>query len=159
MKFTRPVLTAAAAAVFVAILGGAATQIGPWYFGLYKPSWQPPDWLFAPVWTAIYGLTALAGVLAWNLIADRERRLRLMALFALNALLNVLWTELFFGLKRPDWALAEVVPFWLSILALVIIIFQVSRTGGWALVPYLLWVLFAGVLNLAIVRLNGPFSA
>ena len=63
MRITRPVLTAAAAALFVGALGGAATQIGPWYYGLTKPSWQPPDWLFAPVWTLIYGLTALAGVL------------------------------------------------------------------------------------------------
>ena len=135
-------------------MGGAATTIGPWYYGLHKPSWQPPDWLFAPVWTAIYGLAALAGVLAWNRIADRERRQRLMALFALNALLNVLWSELFFGLHRPDWALAEVVPFWLSILALVLVLFPVSRVAGWAMAPYLAWVLFAGILNLAIVRLK-----
>ena len=152
-------MTAASAALFIGILGGAATDVGPWYYGLVKPSWQPPNWLFAPVWTAIYGLTALAGVLAWNRIADRERRIWLMALFALNALLNVLWSELFFGLKRPDWSMAEVVPFWLSVLALVLIVFPISRKGGWALVPYLVWVLFAGVLNLAIVRLNGPFSA
>jgi tryptophan-rich sensory protein len=143
----------------VALLGGAATQIGPWYHGLTKPAWQPPDWLFAPVWTLIYGLTALAGVMVWNRIADRERRMRMMALFALNALLNVLWSELFFGQRRPDWALSEVVPFWLSIVVLMLLVFPVTRTGGWALVPYLLWVLFAGFLNLAIVRLNGPFSA
>ncbi|MDP9096950.1 MAG: tryptophan-rich sensory protein [Pseudomonadota bacterium] len=152
-------MTAAAAAVFIAILGGAATDVGPWYYGLIKPSWQPPDWLFAPVWTAIYGLTAVAGVLTWNRIVDRERRFRLMALFALNALLNVLWSELFFGLKRPDWSMAEVVPFWLSVLALVLVVFPITRRGGWALVPYLVWVLFAGILNLAIVRLNGPFRA
>ncbi len=159
MRISRPVLTAAGCAVFVALLGGAATQIGPWYYGLTKPAWQPPDWLFAPVWTLIYGLTALAGVMVWNRIADRERRMRMMALFALNALLNVLWSELFFGQRRPDWALFEVVPFWLSILVLMLLVFPVTRTGGWALVPYLLWVLFAGFLNLAIVRLNGPFSA
>ena len=159
MTLRRPVLTAAGAALLVAILGGAATQIGPWYYALHKPAWQPPDWLFAPVWTLIYGLTALAGVLVWNRVADRERRLRLMALFALNALLNVLWSELFFGRRRPDWALAEVIPFWLSILVLVLLVFPITRTGGWALVPYLLWVLFAGFLNLAIVRLNWPFSA
>ena len=159
MRISRPVLTAAGCAILVALLGGAATQIGPWYYALHKPSWQPPDWLFGPVWTLIYGLTALAGVKVWNRIADRERRLRMMALFALNALLNVLWSELFFGQRRPDWALAEVVPFWLSILVLMLLVFPVTRTGGWALVPYLLWVLFAGILNLAIVRLNGPFSA
>ncbi len=159
MKISRPVWTAAGCAIVVALLGGAATQIGPWYYALHKPSWQPPDWMFAPAWTLIYGLTALAGVLVWNRIADRAQRMRMMALFALNALLNVLWSELFFGQQRPDWALSEVVPFWLSILVLLVVVFPVTRTGGWALVPYLLWVLFAGVLNLAIVRLNGPFSA
>ena len=159
MTLSRPVATAAGCAVLVALLGGAATQIGPWYYALNKPSWQPPDWLFGPVWTLIYGLTALAGVLAWNRIADREKRRRLLGLFALNALLNVLWSELFFGMRRPDWALSEVIPFWLSILALLLVVFPISRTAGWALVPYLVWVLFAGILNLAIVRLNGPFSA
>lgn len=159
MKVSRPVLWAAGCAILVALLGGATTDIGPWYYGLHKPSWQPPDWLFAPAWTLIYALTALSGVLAWNHFRNRERRRRLLALFALNALLNVTWSELFFGLKRPDWALAEVVPFWLSILALAILLFPISRTAGWALLPYLAWVLFAGVLNLAIVRLNGPFGA
>lgn len=155
----RPVLWAAAAALLVAALGGAATEIGPWYYSLHKPSWQPPDWLFGPAWTLIYALTALSGVLAWNRLRDPAWRQRMLALFALNALLNVLWSELFFRLKRPDWALGEVVPFWLSILALVLFVFPVSRSAGWALVPYLAWVLFAAMLNLAIVRLNGPFGA
>ncbi len=155
----HPVLFAAGAALLVALLGGAATEIGPWYYGLLKPSWQPPDWLFAPVWTVIYALTAMAGVLAWNRIRNRERRLRVMGLFAVNALLNVLWSELFFTSKRPDWAVAEVVPFWLSILALMVVLWPISRNASWLLAPYLVWVLFAGVLNLAIVRLNGPFGA
>ncbi len=159
MSNAKPILLAAAAAIAIAILGGAATEIGPWYYSLHKPAWQPPDWLFGPVWTLIYGLTALAGVIAWSRIRNRERRLRVMALFALNALLNVLWSELFFGAKRPDWSLAEVVPFWLSILVLVLLLFPVSRAAGWALMPYLIWVMFAAVLNLAIVRLNGPFGA
>ena len=159
MTVSRPVLTAAGCALFVALLGGAATQIGPWYYGLIKPVWQPPDWLFAPVWTAIYGLTALAGVQVWNRVWDPNKRLTIMGLFALNALLNVLWSELFFGMRRPDWAMSEVIPFWLSILVLLIVVFPISRLGGWALIPYLIWVWFAGFLNLAIVRLNGPFSA
>ena len=78
----------------------------------------------------IYGLTALAGVMVWNRIADRERRKRMMALFALNALLNVLWSELFFGQQRPDWALSEVVPFWLSVLVLVLLVFPINADWG-----------------------------
>ena len=159
MTISRPVMTAAGCALLVALLGGAATRIGPWYYALVKPAWQPPDWLFAPVWTTIYGLTALAGVQVWNHVWDPDKRLWIMGLFALNALLNVLWSELFFGMQRPDWAMSEVIPFWLSILGLMIVVFPISRLAGWALIPYLIWVWFAGFLNLAIVRLNGPFSA
>ncbi|MBV8915334.1 MAG: tryptophan-rich sensory protein [Acetobacteraceae bacterium] len=155
----RPVLVAAAAAVLVALLGASATDIGPWYYSLHKPSWQPPDWVFGPAWTLIYGLAALAGVLAWQAVPDRQARLRIMGLFAANAVLNVLWSELFFRARRPDWALAETVPFWLSILLLVVVLWPISRGASGALAPYLAWVLFAAVLNLAIVRLNGPFGA
>ena len=149
----KPVAVAAGLAMFVAALGASATDVGPWYQALHKPSWQPPDWLFGPVWTIIFALTAYAGVLAWN--ASRPpRRMQVMAVFALNALLNVLWSELFFNLHRPDQALIEVVPFWVSIIALIVAVGALSRRGAWMLAPYLAWVLFAGVLNLAIVRLN-----
>jgi benzodiazapine receptor len=153
-----PVLIAAVAASFVAALGVSATNIGPWYEALVKPSWQPPDWLFGPAWTLIYGLTALAGVIAWRAAATAALRRRIMVLFAVNGLLNVLWSELFFRFRRPDLALIEVAPFWLSIVVLIVALSPVSANAGRLLVPYALWVAFAGVLNLAIVRLNGPFA-
>ena len=159
MTSWRPVLVAAGAAVLVAGLGGAATDIGPWYFALRKPSWQPPDWAFGPAWTVIYALTALAGVRVWNAMRPGRARARAMGWFALNGVLNVLWSVLFFALHRPDWALGEVIPFWLSIVVLIGVAWNVSRTAGWALVPYAAWVLFAGILNLAVVRLNAPFGA
>ena len=156
---TTPILVAAAAALVVAILGATATDIGPWYYGLQKPSWQPPDWLFGPVWTLIYALTALAAVIAWRHAETRAMRQRVLVLFAANALLNVAWSELFFKLRRPDWALAEAVPFWLSILVLIIVLSPVSGTASRLLLPYLAWVAFATVLNLAVVRLNPSFAA
>lgn len=152
----QPVAVAAAAAVVVAGLGASATDIGPWYNSLRKPWWQPPDWLFGPAWTLIYGLIALAGVKAWNAARDRRQGLWIVGVFALNALLNVLWSELFFRFQRPDWALVEVVAFWLSIVVLIVTAASVSHEAGWLLVPYLAWVTFAGVLNLAVVRLNAP---
>lgn len=155
----NPVLVAAASALAVAALGASATDIGPWYQGLRKPAWQPPDLLFGPVWTVIYALTAYAGVLAWRHGRDRAQRLRLMGWFALNALLNVLWSEVFFRLQRPDWALIEWVPFWLSIVVLIVAVAQLSHAAAWLLAPYLGWVTFAGVLNLAVARLNAPFGA
>ncbi len=154
-----PVLVAAGCALGVAALGAAASEIGPWYYGLAKPSWQPPDWLFGPAWTLIYGLAALSGVLAWRAAPTRGKRQLVLVLFAANALLNVLWSELFFKLRRPDWALIEVVPFWLSIAVLIAVLAPISGTAAKVLVPYLAWVAFAAALNLAIVRLNGPFAS
>jgi len=155
----NPVVVAALAAVVVAGLGASATDIGPWYQTLRKPSWQPPDWLFGPAWTLIYGLIALAGVKAWRAADGRRTRNRILVLFAANALLNVLWSELFFGLHRPDWALLETVVFWASIVVLIAAVWPLSRTAAWLLAPYLAWVTFASVLNLAVVRLNAPFGA
>ena len=154
----QPIAVAALAAMAVAGLGASATDIGPWYQALQKPSWQPPDWLFGPAWTLIYGLIAFAGVLAWNAARNRRQALSILGVFALNALLNVAWSELFFNFHRPDWALIEVVAFWLSIVVLIVTVSSVSHMAGWLLVPYLAWVTFAGVLNLAVVRLNTPFA-
>ena len=154
----QPVVVAALAASAVAGLGASATDIGPWYQALQKPSWQPPDWLFGPVWTLIYSLIAVAGVKAWNAARDRRHGLNIVGMFALNALLNVAWSELFFNFHRPDWALYEVVAFWLSIVVLIVTAASATPVAGWLLAPYLAWVTFAGVLNLAVVRLNAPFS-
>ena len=154
-----PIVFAAGAALAVAALGASATDIGPWYHGLVKPSWQPPDWLFGPAWTVIYALTAFAGVVAWRAARFRAVRQRIIILFAINALLNIGWSELFFRLRRPDWALIEVVPFWLSIGVLILVLSPLSSTAGRLLLPYLAWVAFAAILNLAVVRLNPPFGA
>lgn len=153
----RPVLAAAAAASFVAVLGASLTDIGPWYQGLNKPSWQPPDWLFGPAWTLIFSLTALSGAISWRAARRRGDREWLIGVFALNGFLNVLWSLLFFRLRHPDWALLEVVLLWLSVLLLMIVAGRHSRMARWLLLPYLVWVAFAAWLNLAIVRLNGPF--
>ncbi len=158
-RLLRPVVFAAAAALLVAILGGLMTELGPWYRSLVQPAWKPPDWLFGPAWTLIYSLAAAAGVLGWRRAPDRARRESMLLLFALNAFLNVLWSLLFFRLHRPDWALIEVVFLWLSIVALMVFLQRYSPASAWLLLPYLLWVAFAGFLNLATVRLNGPFGA
>ncbi len=150
------VLAAAAAAIVVAVLGSSMTDIGPWYQSLEKPSFQPPDWIFGPAWTLIFALAALAGVTAWR-AADGVNREWIIGLFALNGFLNVLWTMLFFRLQRPDWALIEVGILWLSVLALLIYLGRFSRLAGALIVPYLLWVAFAGVVNYQIVQMNGPF--
>jgi tryptophan-rich sensory protein len=147
---------AALGATVVAVLGGIATQIGPWYRALAKPWFQPPDWLFGPAWTVIFALTALAIATAWT-VASPGYRPAIVAAALVNGVANVLWSVLFFTLRRPDWALVEVVLLWLSIVALMVVVARVSLYATLLLLAYLAWVSFAAVLNLAVVRLNGPF--
>ena len=154
---SRPIIAAALAAAAVAGLGALTTQLGSWYYQLHKPTWQPPDWLFGPAWTLIFALAALAGVLYWRRERNRDARMLIIGVFALNGFLNTLWSLLFFRLRRPDWSLYEVGFLWLSIALLIILLSRASRTAAWLLVPYLAWVSFASVLNWKIVQLNAPF--
>ncbi len=154
----RAVLVAAASALAVAAIGGSMTTIGPWYRALHKPAWTPPDAAFGVIWTVVFALAAVSGVSAWRAARSTTTREWIIGLFALNGFLNVLWSLLFFRLQRPDWALVEVLPFWASIAALIVFIGRFSRTGGAALVPYLVWVSIAMLLNYDIVHLNPPFG-
>lgn len=152
-----PAVIAGLLAVAVAVMGATITDIGPWYRSLAQPRWAPPDAAYGIGWTVIYACTALAAVYGWLAMRGPEREW-LLGLFALNGFLNVVWSLLFFRLHRPDWALVEVVLLWVSVAALIVFIWRRSMTGALLLLPYLLWVTFAGYLNMAIVRLNGPFG-
>jgi tryptophan-rich sensory protein len=154
----RPVAAAAGVAVFIAILGGTLTDLGPWYQGLKQPAWKPPDMLFGPAWTLIYGLTVISFVLSWRGSADRQQRETLIGLFAVNGFLNVLWSLLFFRMKRPDWASIEVVALWASIVMLIVVSARRRPVSAWLLAPYLVWVSFAAALTFAVAALNGPFG-
>ncbi|HEX8556107.1 MAG TPA: TspO/MBR family protein [Sphingomonas sp.] len=152
-----PILIAAVLAMIVAVMGATITEIGPWYRSLSQPRWAPPEAAYGVAWTIIFALTGIAGVTGW-LAMDRWRdREWLLGMFALNGFLNIVWSLLFFRFHRPDWALIEVVFLWLSVAALIVLIWRRSMTGAVLLVPYLIWVTFAGYLNMTIVKLNGPF--
>ena len=151
-----PIIIAGLAASIVAVLGATITEIGPWYHSLTQPRWAPPDAAYGVAWTAIYCCTALAGVTAWLSMKWREREW-LLGLFCLNGFLNILWSLLFFRFHRPDWAVIEVLALWLSVGALIVIIWRRSMVGAVLMLPYLLWVTFAGYLNMTIVHLNGLF--
>jgi benzodiazapine receptor len=155
---TWTILIAALIATLVGLIGGLLTTIGPWYRGLRKPSWQPPDWAFAPAWTTIFALAVVAAVLGWYAAPSAGGRGLMVALFGVNAVLNMAWSWLFFRLQRPDWALMEVALLWLSILALIVLLWPWAPPAAWSLIPYLLWVSFASFLNWTIVRLNQPFQ-
>lgn len=153
-----PIVIAGIIALVVAVMGATITEIGPWYHSLIQPRWAPADAAYGVAWTAIYAFTALAGVNGWLAMPRQAEREWLLGMFALNGFLNILWSLLFFRFHRPDWALIEVVGLWLSVAALIVIVWRRSMTGAALLLPYLLWVTFAGYLNMAIVKLNGPFS-
>lgn len=155
---------AAAWTVAVAGIGSAATDLGPWYAALKQPPWKPPDPWFGPAWTLIFALSAWGCARAWLATGSGDARARagrrtLLWAVAVNSVLNVAWSWLFFRLKRPDWALWEWLAFWLSIAVLVACAWRLDRRAGWLLLPYLAWVTFAGALNAAVVQLNGPFGA
>ena len=145
-------------AIALGLVGGLLTEIGEWYRNLSKPSWQPPDWLFGPAWTTILGLAAWAFVLSWRGTQSDAERTFLLVLYGVNFVGHLLWSPLFFKLKRPDWALVEVPFLWLSVLSLTIFLREWSVAASWMIVPYLAWVSFAAILNWKIVQLNRPFA-
>ena len=153
-----PVIVASIAALCVAALGATVTDLGPWYQALAKPAWNPPDVVFPMGWTVIYALITVAGITAWRAAHTSAEAEWVIALFALNGFLNISWSILFFRLQRPDWAFAEVIVLWLSILAIILYVARFSRPAAALLLPYLGWVSFAAALNWAVVQLNAPFA-
>lgn len=141
------------AAAFAAAATGVVFRPGEWYERLDKPSWRPPDWLFAPVWTFLYVTIAVAGWLVWWAGGLSDAGLPL-AVFALQLGLNAAWSPIFFGLHRPDLAFVEIILLWLSIAATVVLFFPLQPVAALLLLPYLAWVGFAAVLNFSIWRRN-----
>ncbi len=151
-------MIAAGAALLTAFAGGSMTRIDSWHRGLEKSSLNPPDWVFGPAWAIIYALAVLAAVTAWRAIQTSAERAWLISLFFVNALLNIGWSGVFFTLRRPDWAMAELIALWISVASLIILLGRRSQMAAALLVPYLCWVSFAGWLNYKVVELNGPFG-
>jgi tryptophan-rich sensory protein len=137
-------------------IGGAVTtpKIATWYAALTKPSWTPPNWIFGPVWSALYFCMAIAAWLVWRQGGVSNATLPL-TLFGFQLVLNVYWSCIFFGQENPCLAFVEVLLLWLAIAATMIEFWQRSRIAGILFVPYLVWVSFASVLNFTIWRLNG----
>lgn len=129
-------------------------SIPTWYAALNKPFFNPPSWIFGPVWTLLYVLMAIAAWLVWNRgLNDVKVKTGLM-FFCLQLGLNALWSIIFFGFHLPWLAFIEIVFLWLAIFLTIKAFARVSRLAGWLLVPYILWVSFATILNLAIGVLN-----
>jgi tryptophan-rich sensory protein len=130
-----------------------ATSITDWYVTLNKPSFNPPNYLFAPVWTTLYALMGISLFLVWKSPEGRDRN-NALVIFSVQIALNFIWSFLFFKFKLPGVALIEIVLLWTSILMMIIFFKRVSKLAAFLQIPYLLWVSFASVLNAAIWFLN-----
>jgi translocator protein len=140
-------------ACFLAASPGAVFRPGVWYERLAKPSWRPPNWLFAPVWTVLYLTIAVSGWLVWRGVGFSGATLA-FTIFALQLVLNAAWTPLFFGLHRIDLGLLDIMLLWLFIIVTIIFFYPVNLIAALLLLPYLAWVTFAAALNFAVWRLN-----
>ncbi len=162
----------------VGAAGGLLTalSVGGWYASLEKPAWTPPGWVFAPVWTALYTLMAVAAWLVWlkarAATLDRRRlgqagrptvplsavtgvsHQLALAFFGLGLTLSLAWSGLFFGLRNPGAAMWDLVALWLMAVAATHAFWRISRPAGWLMLPYLLWISFAGALNYTLWGMN-----
>ncbi|PKL57452.1 MAG: TspO protein [Methanomicrobiales archaeon HGW-Methanomicrobiales-6] len=147
-------------AIAVCLLAGfigslfTTPAIPTWYAGLIKPALNPPAWVFGPVWTILYILMGIALYLVWSKGWERKNVQVATAIFAVQLVLNVLWSYLFFGMQAPYFALIEIVLLWIAIVMTIAAFYRVSVPAAVLLVPYILWVTFAAYLNYGIYVLN-----
>lgn len=155
-KITR-ILVVVVTCLVIGYFSGMVTRaaITSWYPTLIKPSFNPPNWIFAPVWSMLYVMMGVAAGLVWTRIdSDRENIKNALVLFAVQLALNALWSYLFFGLKNPMLAGLEIIILWLMIYETYTKFIKINKIAGYLMIPYLAWVSFAMVLNISIWWLN-----
>lgn len=155
-KVTR-ILIVVVTCLAVGYFSGMITReaITTWYPTLVKPSFNPPNWIFAPVWTLLYAMMGVAAGIIWNQMeTDRTIVKKALQFFAIQLALNAVWSYLFFGLKNPMLALLEIALLWLMIYETYLKFVKINKIAGYLLLPYLAWVSFASVLNASIFWLN-----
>lgn len=142
--------------LFAGVIGSVftASSLENWYPLLEKPFFNPPSWLFGPVWTFLYILMGISLYIVWEKgLQDREVKIGLL-IFGVQLALNTLWSFLFFGLRSPFYGFIEIIFLWIAILLTIVQFKKVSRTAAYLLVPYILWVSFAALLNYNLWMLN-----
>lgn len=153
MKIKKPKLLLYSILVTQAsgLIGSIATasSVDTWYQGIVKPAFTPPSWVFAPVWTTLFLLMGISLYLVWV-----KGKMKLVRLFTIHLVFNILWSYLFFGLRNPGLAFVEIIFLVLFIAYLVYRLYKVNRWAGILLLPYLLWSTFASYLNFTIWKLN-----
>lgn len=141
------------------ILGGVSglfnvSAIDGWYQTISKPSWNPPSWIFGPVWTTLYVMMGIALYLVWKAEANSILKKTAISLFVIQFVLNFFWSFIFFNQQEMGWALVEIIVMWIFILLTIFAFANVSKTAAWLLVPYICWVSFATILNYTLWKLN-----
>ena len=131
-----------------------ATGVESWYQTINKPSWNPPGWIFGPVWTTLYVMMGIALFLVWKSDSSDVMKKTAIALFAIQLILNFFWSFIFFDQQQIGWALVEIIVMWFFILLTIFAFGNVSKLAAWLLVPYISWVSFATILNYTIWKLN-----
>lgn len=157
----NPVVRGLMLVFFLGVCFGAAaigsvwtnSALDAWYPALAKPSWNPPNWIFGPVWTTLYAMMAVSAWLVWLRGAPPAAAVVWPPFFG-QLILNTLWSGIFFGLRQPGWAFAEILLLWLAIAATIAVFRHRSIVAAWLLAPYLAWVSFAAILNFTIWRMN-----
>jgi translocator protein len=152
-------------------------QIGSWYKSLNKPSFNPPNWIFGPVWSTLFLLMGISLYLVWSkkfsvknelkiknkkawnnlsqkFFTGKWQKVNIILIFAVQLILNILWSVIFFGMQETGLAFFELLMLWVSIVYLIINFYRVSKKSAWLLLPYILWVSFAGILNFSLWLLN-----
>jgi len=149
------------ASIVICLIAGAlgsfftTPAIPTWYATLIKPSIAPPNWVFFPVWTALFIMMGISLFLVWQKSLQDQQVKTALSIFTIQLILNVLWSAAFFGLRSPIAGLIVISILWVFILAMIPRFMKISRVAGLLLIPYLLWVSFASIINFLIWRLNG----
>jgi translocator protein len=127
------------------------SSVSTWYLTLNKPFFNPPSWLFGPVWIILYFLMGMSLYVVWN---NKKKNKQALWIFGIQLILNALWSIIFFGLKAPLFAFIEIILLWIAIFLTIKYFYRTSKTAAYLLIPYILWVSFAAILNFAIYYLN-----
>ena len=138
------------------VIGSFFTATGPdsWYAGIQKPVFNPPNWIFGPVWTVLFILMGVSLFMVWSQGTSNPLVRHALLLFGAQLVLNIIWSALFFGLESPLFAFLEILVLWVVILLVIISFFKVSKPAAYLLLPYIAWVSFAAILNFAILIIN-----
>ncbi len=142
--------------VILGLSGGffSVSEIPGWYAQLQRPSWNPPNWIFPPVWTLLFVMMGISLFLVWkNNAPVRVKKMAIM-IFSIQLLLNILWSYVFFKQHTMGWALAEIIILWIAILLTIFAFGKISSLAAWLLVPYISWVSFAAILNYTFWKIN-----